>query len=283
MQLAEVLVPGRAYPPGELRDVVGVSRKYLIPLLEYLDQQGVTRRSAEGGCSRPRRPPEARALGHNLFVVTLSFLDTLPSGDQCSQDTSPRLVAHHPPPAGAIFRNRSSSVWRKNNQAPLGSAGSRARPRRTRSRSRGRTDQDAHILARFRRGIRARTELPESVQPEYDHSFHARRSARVHGRSAAQGLPARLQRAGPVGGDSGASHRRWSGIPARRESDLALRLIHRAVERDLSQPCAGTGLWGVPLPTRSRWARARQEDDRDGRSIMMQKFTAIGGSSGCRQ
>ena len=42
------LVPGHRYAPGELRDVLGVSRKYLIPLLEFLDRTGVTNRE-EGG------------------------------------------------------------------------------------------------------------------------------------------------------------------------------------------------------------------------------------------
>ena len=40
--------PGRSYGPGELRELVGVSRKYLIPLLEYCDRRGVTRRTESG-------------------------------------------------------------------------------------------------------------------------------------------------------------------------------------------------------------------------------------------
>ena len=39
---------GREYSPAELRDALGVSRKYLIPFLEYCDRVGVTRRR-EGG------------------------------------------------------------------------------------------------------------------------------------------------------------------------------------------------------------------------------------------
>ncbi|HZK78565.1 MAG TPA: selenocysteine-specific translation elongation factor, partial [Gemmatimonadaceae bacterium] len=35
---------GRIYSPGELRDVLGVSRKYLIPFLEFCDRIGVTER-----------------------------------------------------------------------------------------------------------------------------------------------------------------------------------------------------------------------------------------------
>jgi selenocysteine-specific elongation factor len=39
---------GRAYGPAEIRDMLGSSRKYLIPFLEYCDRIGVTRREAEG-------------------------------------------------------------------------------------------------------------------------------------------------------------------------------------------------------------------------------------------
>jgi selenocysteine-specific elongation factor len=39
---------GGAATPSELREALGVSRKYLIPLLEYLDGIGFTQRSGEG-------------------------------------------------------------------------------------------------------------------------------------------------------------------------------------------------------------------------------------------
>ena len=39
---------GREYGPGEMREVIGVSRKYLIPLLEYCDRVGVTERRIGG-------------------------------------------------------------------------------------------------------------------------------------------------------------------------------------------------------------------------------------------
>lgn len=39
---------GRVYSPGELREVLGFSRKYLIPFLEYCDRLGVTERRFEG-------------------------------------------------------------------------------------------------------------------------------------------------------------------------------------------------------------------------------------------
>ena len=39
---------GQVGKPSELREVLGVTRKYLIPLLEYLDAVGLTRRTSEG-------------------------------------------------------------------------------------------------------------------------------------------------------------------------------------------------------------------------------------------
>jgi selenocysteine-specific elongation factor len=42
------MVPGREYGPAELREFLGVSRKYLIPLLEYFDRVGVTERRSTG-------------------------------------------------------------------------------------------------------------------------------------------------------------------------------------------------------------------------------------------
>jgi selenocysteine-specific elongation factor len=39
---------GQVYSPAELREVLGVSRKYLIPFLEYCDRLGVTERRFEG-------------------------------------------------------------------------------------------------------------------------------------------------------------------------------------------------------------------------------------------
>ena len=46
---------GQEYGPAELRAVVGVSRKYLIPLLEYFDRVGVTERRGQGRVVRPDR------------------------------------------------------------------------------------------------------------------------------------------------------------------------------------------------------------------------------------
>ena len=39
---------GREYSPAELRDLLGISRKYLIPFLEYCDRTGVTARRSAG-------------------------------------------------------------------------------------------------------------------------------------------------------------------------------------------------------------------------------------------
>ncbi len=47
-QLRSSLAPSKVYPPSDLRTLLGVSRKYLIPLLEYLDRTGVTRRHPDG-------------------------------------------------------------------------------------------------------------------------------------------------------------------------------------------------------------------------------------------
>jgi selenocysteine-specific elongation factor len=47
-KLRLALEPGRVYSPAELREVLGVSRKYLIPFLEFCDAKGVTIRKAEG-------------------------------------------------------------------------------------------------------------------------------------------------------------------------------------------------------------------------------------------
>ncbi len=47
-KLRESLQEGVEYGPSQLRDVLGFSRRYLIPFLEYCDQAGVTERK-EGG------------------------------------------------------------------------------------------------------------------------------------------------------------------------------------------------------------------------------------------
>lgn len=47
-RLRGAMQPGREYSPQELRDVLGVSRKYLIPFLEYCDRAGVTDRRPSG-------------------------------------------------------------------------------------------------------------------------------------------------------------------------------------------------------------------------------------------
>jgi selenocysteine-specific elongation factor len=47
-RLRSEMVPGREYGPAELREILGVSRKYLIPLLEYCDRVRVTDRQPGG-------------------------------------------------------------------------------------------------------------------------------------------------------------------------------------------------------------------------------------------
>jgi selenocysteine-specific elongation factor len=46
--LRSSLESGRKYSPSELRDVLGVSRKFLIPFLEFCDRRGVTERNEAG-------------------------------------------------------------------------------------------------------------------------------------------------------------------------------------------------------------------------------------------
>jgi selenocysteine-specific elongation factor len=42
------MTENREYSPSELRDVLGLSRKYLIPFLEYCDRKRITERRATG-------------------------------------------------------------------------------------------------------------------------------------------------------------------------------------------------------------------------------------------
>jgi selenocysteine-specific elongation factor len=48
VKLRSSLEPGRTYSPAELKEVLGVSRKYLIPFLEFCDVSGVTDRKVDG-------------------------------------------------------------------------------------------------------------------------------------------------------------------------------------------------------------------------------------------
>jgi selenocysteine-specific elongation factor len=47
-RLRNGMVGGREYTPSELRDVIGLSRKFLIPFLEYCDRRGITERRSAG-------------------------------------------------------------------------------------------------------------------------------------------------------------------------------------------------------------------------------------------
>ncbi len=48
VRLREGMKPDVGYGPSELRELLGFSRKFLIPFLEYCDRVGVTRRDLEG-------------------------------------------------------------------------------------------------------------------------------------------------------------------------------------------------------------------------------------------
>jgi selenocysteine-specific elongation factor len=48
-RLGRHMESGAEHSPAELREVLGVSRKYLIPLLEFCDRVGYTARLASGG------------------------------------------------------------------------------------------------------------------------------------------------------------------------------------------------------------------------------------------
>lgn len=47
-QLARSMRDGAVHPPAKLREVLGVSRKYLMPLLEYCDRRRITERRGDG-------------------------------------------------------------------------------------------------------------------------------------------------------------------------------------------------------------------------------------------
>ena len=53
---------GQEYGPAELRAFVGVSRKYLIPLLEYYDRVGVTDRRGQGRVVRQAGPGASQGV-----------------------------------------------------------------------------------------------------------------------------------------------------------------------------------------------------------------------------
>jgi selenocysteine-specific elongation factor len=47
-RIEALLSDGQPAPPTRFKEALGLSRKYLIPVLEYLDREGVTRRTGEG-------------------------------------------------------------------------------------------------------------------------------------------------------------------------------------------------------------------------------------------
>ena len=52
-RLRDGMTEGREYSPAELRDVLGLSRKYLIPFLEFCDRRRITERRATGRVRLP--------------------------------------------------------------------------------------------------------------------------------------------------------------------------------------------------------------------------------------
>ena len=47
-RVRDLLADGEVAPPARFKEALGLSRKYLIPILEHLDRDGVTRRTGEG-------------------------------------------------------------------------------------------------------------------------------------------------------------------------------------------------------------------------------------------
>jgi hypothetical protein len=46
--MATGMMDGKEYTPAELRDLLGLTRKFLIPFLEYCDREGYTIRGGLG-------------------------------------------------------------------------------------------------------------------------------------------------------------------------------------------------------------------------------------------
>ena len=57
---------GRIYSPAELREVLGVTRKYLIPFLEFSDRKGVTERVQQGRSLRAGRGAKDAVSGESV-------------------------------------------------------------------------------------------------------------------------------------------------------------------------------------------------------------------------
>jgi selenocysteine-specific elongation factor len=61
-RLKQAMRDGREATPQEIRDVLGLSRKFLIPFLEYCDRTGVTERRANGRVLAGSRGAEDRQV-----------------------------------------------------------------------------------------------------------------------------------------------------------------------------------------------------------------------------
>jgi hypothetical protein len=54
-EMQQAMADGAEYSPAALRDVLKMSRKYLIPFLEYCDRVGITERQGSGRVLAGRR------------------------------------------------------------------------------------------------------------------------------------------------------------------------------------------------------------------------------------
>jgi selenocysteine-specific elongation factor len=79
--LRAATTPGRPYTPAELRDALGLSRKYLIPLLEYWDRAGITERRGSERFIAPASEPQRAERGARGDVDGVGGARGEPSAD----------------------------------------------------------------------------------------------------------------------------------------------------------------------------------------------------------
>jgi selenocysteine-specific elongation factor len=53
------LARGEVYPPGSIREALGISRRFVMPFLEWTDREGITDRLPDGRRWRGPRSPAA--------------------------------------------------------------------------------------------------------------------------------------------------------------------------------------------------------------------------------
>ncbi|HZF66745.1 MAG TPA: SelB C-terminal domain-containing protein, partial [Gemmatirosa sp.] len=54
------LARGEVYAPGAIREALGISRRFVMPLLEWMDREGITDRRPDGRLWRGPRAPGGR-------------------------------------------------------------------------------------------------------------------------------------------------------------------------------------------------------------------------------